>query len=213
MSLFQNRPQASDPKMFYTIGMNKKYLIAGLGNPDPENAGQRHNAGFMCLDEFVATTDEMGDWVAKKDWRCHLSQGTVNGLGVYAVKPMTYMNDSGQALRAAADFYHIPPSQTLVVHDELDISFGQIRLRQGGSDAGHKGVASVSQHLGEDYGRVRIGVGPKQPAQIPSEKFVLQDFSKDEQVQLPQMRKEVSAIIHEYLASGELPHETRSFLV
>lgn len=199
--------------MFYTIGMNKKVLLAGLGNPGAEHARQRHNAGFMALDEFVATTDEMSDWVEKKDWRCHLSQGHIAGLGVYAIKPMTYMNDSGEAVRAAADFYHIPPSQTLVVYDELDINFGQIRLRQGGSDAGHRGIQSITQHIGEDYGRVRIGVGPKQPAQIPSEKFVLQDFSETEQAHLPDMRKEVTAIIHEYLASGELPHDTRSFIV
>lgn len=213
MSLFQQRPQTSDPTMFYTIGMNKQVLIAGLGNPGEKYVQTRHNAGFMGLDEFVAGTEEMSEWIEKKDWKCHISQGTVNGLGVLAVKPMTMMNDSGAAIQAVAHFYKINAKHVVVAHDELDIDFGKIRTRQGGSDAGHRGIRSVSQHLDENYGRIRIGVGPKQPPQIDSVDFVLQNFSAAEQAQLPNMRREVSAIIHEYLAGGELPNETRSFLV
>lgn len=214
MALFQRRPQSSDPKSFYTVGLNKTVMLVGLGNPGKQYDGTRHNAGFICLDEFVAKTDEMDGWVDNKKLKCHLSRGQINGLSVLAVKPMTFMNDSGQAVQAVADFYKVHPGQIVVIHDELDIDFGQIRTRIGGSDAGHNGVKSVSQHIGEDYGRLRVGIGPKQPPQISSEDFVLQKFSKDQQAQLSNLTKEVIAILSEYLyGSQQLPHETRSFLV
>ncbi len=213
MALFQRHMQSSDQKGLYTVGMNKRVIIAGLGNPGKEYARHRHNVGFMCLDDFTEANDEMGDWIDKKDLKCHLSQGQIAGFGVLAIKPTTFMNDSGQAIEAVAHFYKVPLEQILVIHDELDINFGQIRLRTGGSDAGHNGIKSVTQHIGENYGRVRVGVGPKQPEQIPSEKFVLQDFSAEEQAQLPDLTREVTAIINEYLYGGQLPHETRSFLV
>lgn len=213
MSLFQNRPQTSDPTNFYTIGMNKQVLVAGLGNIGEKYAETRHNVGFMAVDEFVANTDEMPAWIEKKDWQCQFSQGTINGVSVLAVKPLTMMNDSGRAIQAVAHFYKVQPEHIVVVHDELDIEFGKIRMRQGGSDAGNRGIRSVTEHLGESYGRIRVGVGPKEPPQIDSVDFVLQNFSKSQQAELPNMTREVSAIIHEYLAGGELPHETRSFIV
>ncbi len=214
MALFQRRPQTSDPTNYYTVGMNKTVLLVGLGNPGAKYDLTRHNVGFLCIDEFVAKTEEMGDWVDNKKLKCHLSRGEINGLSVLAVKPMTFMNDSGQGVQAVANFYKIHPDQVVAVHDELDIDFGQIRTRVGGSDAGHNGVKSVTQQIGEGYGRIRIGIGPKQPAQINSEDFVLQKFSKDQQAELPNLTKEVIAIFSEYLYGDQkLPHETRSFLV
>jgi PTH1 family peptidyl-tRNA hydrolase len=117
-------------------------------------------------------------------------------------------------VQAVASFYKIPPKNIIVVHDELDIYFGQLRLRVGGSAAGHNGIKSVSQQLGtEEYGRIRVGIGPKAPARIPSEKFVLQAFNADEQTQLGNLTQEVNAILSEYVYSGILPTETRTFLV
>lgn len=213
MSLFQRRPQVSDPTNFYTVGLNKTVLLVGLGNPGKEYENTRHNAGFLCIDAFVKKTEEMSDWVAKKDLKSLMSTGQVGENRVIAIKPTTFMNISGEAVQAVTSFYKIHPGQIVVIHDELDIDFGQIRLRIGGSDAGHNGIKSVTQHIGEGYGRVRIGVGPKKPAKIKSEDFVLQAFSKEEQSQLPNLAKEVNAILSEYLFGGELPHETRSFLV
>ncbi len=214
MALFQRRPQVSDPTNFYTVGLNKTTLIVGLGNPGTKYEMTRHNAGFICLDEFVSKTDEMEAWIDKKNLKCQLSTGKIGDSRVLAIKPTTFMNLSGEAVRAVLDFYKINLGQVLVVHDELDIDFGQIRTRQGGSDAGHNGIKSVSQHIGPDYGRVRIGIGPKQPAEMASEDFVLQKFSAAEQKQLPNMTRETSAIVTEYLyGDQQLPHETRSFLV
>ena len=123
------------------------------------------------------------------------------------------MNNSGDSVAKVANFYKIHPDNILVVHDELDINFGQIRLRKGGSDAGHNGIKSVSNVIGEDYNRIRIGIGPKKPGSINSEDFVLKKFSKSEQEQLVNLATEASAIISEFIYSGNLPHETREFLV
>lgn len=213
MAWLQKRPQVSNPTNFYTVGLNKTVLLVGLGNPGKQYELTRHNVGFLCMDDFVAKTDEMSDWLAKKDYKCQLSSGQIGETRVIAVKPTTFMNLSGQAVQAVADFYKIPAGQIIAIHDELDIDFGQIRLRVGGSDAGHNGIKSVTGAIGEGYGRIRIGVGPKQPTRLKSEDFVLQKFSADEQAQLPNLKKEVNAILSEYLYGSQLPHETRSFLV
>jgi peptidyl-tRNA hydrolase, PTH1 family len=213
MSWLQQRPQTSDPTNYYTVGLNKNILLVGLGNPGKEYEQTRHNVGFLCVDEFVSKTDGMEDWMQKKDLKCLLSSGRVGDTRVIAIKPTTFMNLSGEAVQAAINFYKINPEHIAVIHDELDIDFGQIRLRQGGSDAGHNGIKSVSQHIGEGYARIRIGVGPKKPAKMQSEDFVLQKFSPDQQEQLPNLTREVLAILNEYLYGAELPHDTRNFLV
>lgn len=213
MALFQRKPQTSDPKTFYTLGLNRTVLLVGLGNPGAEYELTRHNVGFMAIDHFVEKTAEMDDWIAKRDLKCLLSSGKVGETRVIAIKPTTFMNLSGEAVQATASFYKVNPTNVVVLHDELDIDFGQIRLRVGGSDAGHNGIKSVTQHIGETYGRVRIGIGPKRPEQIASEDFVLQKFSSEEQAQLPNLKREVAAILSEYLYGVELPHDTRYFLV
>ncbi len=213
MSWLQQRPQTSDPTNYYTVGMNKTILLVGLGNPGKEYEDTRHNAGFLCIDEFVDKTDGMEDWIQKKDLKCLLSTGRIGENRVIAIKPTTFMNLSGEAVQAVINFYKINPASVAAIHDELDIDFGQIRLRQGGSDAGHNGIKSVTQHIGEDYGRIRIGVGPKTPEKIKSEDFVLQRFSPEQYEQLPNLLKEVRTILTEYIYGGQLPHDTRSFIV
>lgn len=213
MSWLQNRPQVSDPTMYYTVGLNKTTLLVGLGNPGPEYDLTRHNVGFLCLDEFVDKTDSMEVWIQKKALQCLVSTGRVGDRRVIAIKPLTFMNLSGNAVQSIANFYKIHPDNIVVIHDELDIDFGQIRLRKGGSSAGHKGVKSITGQIGEEYGRIRVGVGPKKPNRIKSEDFVLQKFTSEEQEQLPNLTREVSAILSEYLYGTELPRDTRSFIV
>ncbi len=199
--------------MYYSVGLNKNVLLVGMGNPGKEYELTRHNVGFLCIEDFVAKTEGMEDWMQKKDLKCLMASGRVGEARVIAIKPTTFMNLSGESVRAVADFYKIHPDDIVAIHDELDIDFGQIRLRKGGSSAGHNGIKSVTQHLGEDYGRVRVGVGPKTPEKMKSEDFVLQKFSADEQAQLPNLQREVTAILNEYVYGGQLPHETRSFIV
>jgi len=213
MALFQRKPQTSDPKTYYSMGLNKNALLVGLGNPGKEYEDTRHNIGFKCINAFVSKNEDMTDWIDKKDLKCLLSSGRLGDTRVIAIKPTTFMNLSGEAVQAVAHFYKIHPDDILVLHDELDVDFGQIRLRKGGSSAGHNGIKSVTQNIGEDYGRVRIGVGPKTPARIKSEDFVLQKFSAEQAAQLPNLIQEVSAVLSEYVYGGQLPHETRNFLV
>jgi PTH1 family peptidyl-tRNA hydrolase len=213
MAWLQKRPQVSDPTMYYSVGLTKTLLLIGLGNPGKEYDLTRHNIGFMCLDEFVAKTEGMTDWIQKKDLKCLQSSGQLGESRVIAIKPTTFMNLSGEAVQAAVHFYKLSPENIVVVHDDVDIDFGQIRLRSEGSSAGHNGIKSISNVIGEDYGRVRIGVGPKKPPRVKSESFILKQFSTDEQAQLPNLKKEVSAILSEFIYGGELPHETRKFLV
>lgn len=212
MALFVKRPELGSRISFTTYGMNKTLLIVGLGNPGVEYDDTRHNVGFMCLDAF-ADKNGFEPWVMKKDMQCMFTKQTLGETSVILCKPQTFMNLSGEAVQAIAHFYKIVPDDIVVVHDELDIAFGKIRLGKGGSDAGHNGVKSVTKMLGsDDYGRVRIGIGPKKPAQIDSAAFVLQKFEDAHISALGQMKREVNAILSEYAYGTSRTAETRSFL-
>ncbi|MGB4759147.1 MAG: aminoacyl-tRNA hydrolase [Candidatus Saccharimonadales bacterium] len=216
MSLFQKRPVFENQLPLYTLGTNKSVLIVGLGNIGDEYEGTRHNVGFEIIDNF-AKTNEMDNWISKKDLKGTIATKTLGSTQVILLKPSTFMNLSGEAVQAVANFYKIPLEQIIVVHDELDIGFGTIRTRTGGSSAGHNGIKSVTKHMGEGYGRVRIGVGPKsagqRTAQIDSADFVLAKFSKDEQGNMKPLLNEATSILNEYVFGGQLPSETRNFLV
>lgn len=215
MSLFQRKSNISDPvQMMYSVsGLHKTVLLVGLGNPGKEYDGTRHNIGFAVLDALVAKADELGEWSDKSSLKCQMVMGQLGQTKVIAIKPTTFMNNSGEAVQAVAAYYKIPPSSIILIHDELDVKFGSIRTRTGGSSAGHNGVKSVTQHLGEDTGRIRIGIGPKKPAQMDSSDFVLAKFSATEQKQLPNLYRETNAILSEYIYGNTLTTETRSFLV
>ncbi|MEK7152719.1 MAG: aminoacyl-tRNA hydrolase [Patescibacteria group bacterium] len=212
MAFFQKRPQIGDTIQFYSLGQNKTALIVGLGNVGKGYEGTRHNTGFAAVDRFVADHD-FPAWIEKKDLKCHFTSTQLGDSKVIAIKPTTHMNLSGEAVQAVVHFYKINPEYIAVVHDELDIPFGQIRTRVGGSSAGHNGVKSVTQQLGEQYGRVRIGIGPKMPEQMDSADFVLGKFSSEQEAHMKNLTREVSAILSEFVYGGQLPHETRSFII
>lgn len=212
MSLFTLRPDSGAVTQLYTIGSNRTVLLVGLGNMGSDYNGTRHNIGFDCLDTFVEKS-ALGSWQHKKDLQAHVATGNLGETRVIAIKPTTMMNLSGEAVQAVAHFYKVGISDIVVIHDELDIAFGQIRLRVGGSPAGNNGIKSVSKHIGAEYGRVRIGIGPKLHEQQDSADFVLAKFSKEQVEQLPALRKEVVSILTEYVYGTQaLPNETRSFV-
>lgn len=213
MAFLQKKPQVSDGVQLFSFGLNKTILLVGLGNPGKQYDLTRHNIGFYALDAFVAATNEMSDWSEKKDLKAFISSGTLGQTRVIAIKPLTFMNLSGEAVQAVVNFYKIQPQNIAVIHDELDVDFGQIRLRTGGSSAGHNGIKSVTQHIGETYGRIRIGVGPKTPQQMDTADFVLQKFSAQQQSELENLAREVTAILSEYIYGGQLPSDTRSFII
>lgn len=210
MALFQKKPQTISSAPLYTVGLNKTILIAGLGNPDKKYSETRHNLGFMCVDAFVKRHD-FPAWTEKKDMRSYITWQNFGDVRVIIIKPTTYMNQSGEALQAVMRFYKIPNRQVAVVHDELDIPFGQIRTRLGGSSAGHNGIKSILQHVEGDVNRVRIGIG--KPIDNASADFVLQKLTSQEQKELPGLLKEVESILVEYIYRGDLISETRTFIL
>ncbi|HUC90330.1 MAG TPA: aminoacyl-tRNA hydrolase [Patescibacteria group bacterium] len=213
MSLFQRRPQVGDTIQYYTLGQNKSVLIVGLGNPGKEYSGTRHNIGFAGIDAFTQANN-FDPWIEKKDLKCLMASSMLGDTRTIAIKPTTFMNLSGEAVQAVAHFYKIPADKIVVVHDELDIPFGQIRLRKGGGSAGHNGLKSVIQQIGENFGRVRIGIGPKEPEQMDSADFVLAKFTSEQQKQLISLTRETSAILSEFAyGDGQLPQETRNFII
>ena len=213
MAWLQKKPQVSDSIQFYSMGLNKTKLVVGLGNPGNEYNGTRHNIGFDAVTAFVASDSSFDPWMNKKDLKCSFTSARMGDTKVLVIKPTTFMNLSGEAVQAVMSFYKIAPEQTLVINDELDVDFGQIRLRNGGSSAGHNGLKSIIAHASENFGRCRIGIGPKTPNEIDSSDFVLQRFSDKEVVDLKNLYRETNSIISEFIYGNQLPTETRSFLV
>lgn len=212
MALFQKKPQTTSPPI-YSLGLNKTIMIVGLGNPGREYEGTRHNIGFACVDA-LARKLEFDPWTEKKDLKCLLTSQTLGTTRVFLVKPTTFMNRSGEAVQSVSHFYKVPLQQTVVVYDDKDIPFGQIRTRMGGKSAGHNGIKSIIQSAGKDFGRVRIGIGSAhKPSGIDTSDFVLAPFAKEEEAEMPALTREVNAVLTEYIYGDELPHETRSFLI
>lgn len=209
MALFQKKPQVQSSAPLYTLGANKTVLIIGLGNPGKEYDSSRHNIGFAVLDEFAIKNDFPG-WVAKKDLKCQLTSQNMGENRVILCKPATFMNNSGEAAQAVQRFCRVYNQNTLAVYDELAIPFGSLRTRLGGSDAGHNGVKSLIQHIGDDFGRLRIGVGSDMAKKADTADFVLSKFDKKERADLPLIIREANAVITEYIFSGLLPLETRA---
>lgn len=209
MALFQKRPDVLSNLPVFATALTKTLLVVGLGNVGKKYDGTRHNIGFAAIDE-VARSQDFDPWVEKKDLKAHITQKTIGDNRIILCKPTTFMNLSGEAVQAVSHFYKIPREQIIAVHDELDIPFGQIRTRMGGGSAGHNGIKSITQHLGEDYGRVRIGVGAE--TLMETSDFVLAKFSKEEQEHLHALLKETNAILTEYMYSAGLLSETRGFI-
>ncbi|MCA6096514.1 aminoacyl-tRNA hydrolase [Streptomyces cinnamoneus] len=161
------------------------WLIVGLGNPGPEYAGNRHNVGFMVADLLA---ERMRAKFKAHKARAQVVEGRLGAPGpssrrVVVAKPMSFMNLSGGPTAALRDFYKVPVERIVAVHDELDIDFGQLRLKLGGGDNGHNGLKSITKAMGPDYCRVRFGIG-RPPGRMQVADFVLKDFSSTERKDL-----------------------------
>ena len=156
------------------------WLIVGLGNPGPKYRGHRHNVGFMVVDR-LATQASAGPF--KEKFKGQWCKATLAGEDVALLQPLTYMNLSGESVQAAMAFFKTPVSQVLVVHDELDLAWRDVRVKVGGGAAGHNGLKSIIQHCGADFARVRVGIG--RPPVGSTESFVLSDFAGVESAELP----------------------------
>jgi PTH1 family peptidyl-tRNA hydrolase len=152
-------------------------LFVGLGNPGSSYVGHRHNIGFMAV-QAMAERHDIAPW--RRRFQGVAVEGTVAGEKLLLLLPGTYMNESGRAVGEAAHFYKLEPAGVIVFHDEVELPLGKIRVKLGGGNAGHNGLRSISEHIGNDYRRVRIGVGrPGHKDQMQN--YVLQDFAKSEQ--------------------------------
>lgn len=149
-------------------------LLVGLGNPGPRYARQRHNIGFMVV-EAIAARHGFGPWRARAKFSAELAEGALEGDPVLLVKPVTFMNESGQAVGALMHFHKLEPAQVYVFHDELDLAPGKLRVKLGGGTAGHNGLRSIEAHVGDAFWRVRLGIGHPGDRDLVSH-YVLSDF-------------------------------------
>lgn len=152
-------------------------LFVGLGNPGSRYARNRHNIGFMAA-EAIARRHDFSDW--KKKFQGEVCEGRLGGERVVLLKPQTFMNESGVAVRAAADFYKIAPENIAVFYDELDLAPGKVRVKKGGGAGGHNGIRSIDAHMGPEYWRVRLGIGHPGDRELVSG-YVLGNFLKEEE--------------------------------
>ena len=162
-------------------------LLVGLGNPNPDNSNNRHNVGFSVIDGI---NEKFKLSKQKPKFKGLLTTGDIEDKKVYAIKPLTFMNNSGICIRELIEYFKINAEDVVVFHDDLDIEFGKVKAKFAGSSAGHNGIESIDKFIGKDYSRVRIGIGkPKDNMEVSD--FVLQNFDEDEMIGLEKITKNI----------------------
>ena len=162
-------------------------LLVGLGNPTPDSNDNRHNIGFKIIDEI---NQKFGLSKQKPKFKGLLTTGNISNKKVYAIKPLTFMNNSGMCIRELIEYFKINVEDVIVFHDDLDIDFTKIKAKFGGSSAGHNGIASIDKFIGKEYSRVRVGIG-KPDSKIEVSDFVLTNFTDEEKVKLEKVIQNV----------------------
>ena len=163
-------------------------LFVGLGNPTPNSENNRHNIGFKIID---AINNKFKLSKQKQKFKGLQTTGSINIKKVYAIKPLTFMNNSGICIRELMEYFKIDAEDVIVFHDDLDIDFGKVKAKFGGSDAGHNGIASIDKFIGKEYSRVRIGIGkPKNNTAVND--HVLKDFDEDEKTELETKKENIT---------------------
>ena len=175
------------------------YIIAGLGNPDGRYENTRHNVGFEVIDILA---DRMGICADEKKHRALCGRGVLEGQKVILLKPQTYMNLSGESVRAAADFYKAEPENIIVVYDDISLEPGQLRIRGKGSAGGHNGIKNIIAHLGtQEFPRVKVGIGEK-PKGMDLADYVLSHFSQGERESMREAYKEAAEAVAVMVGQG-----------
>ena len=166
-------------------------LFVGLGNPTPDSENNRHNVGFKIIDTI---NKEFKLSKQKPKFKGLLTTGNIGEKKVYAIKPLTFMNNSGICIRELIEYFKIDAKNVVVFHDDLDVELGKIKAKFGGSSAGHNGIASIDKFIGKDYSRVRVGIGkPKNNIEVAD--FVLQNFNEDEVPEIEKISKNITQSI------------------
>ena len=162
-------------------------LFVGLGNPTPNSQNNRHNIGFKIVD---AINSKFGLSKQKPKFKGLLTTGNIKETKIYAIKPLTFMNNSGICIRELLEYFKIDAEDVIVFHDDLDVEFGKIKAKFGGSSAGHNGIEAIDKFIGKDYSRVRIGIG-KPKEKISSADYVLNDFNEEEKENLEKITNNI----------------------
>ncbi len=162
-------------------------LFVGLGNPTPNSQNNRHNIGFKVVD-LINQKFRLSK--QKPKFKGLLTTGNIGEKKIYAIKPLTFMNNSGICIRELLEYFKIEAEDVIVFHDDLDVEFGKIKVKFGGSSAGHNGIASIDKFIGKDYSRVRIGIG-KPENKVSASDYVLNDFTEDEQKHLEKITNNI----------------------
>ena len=170
-------------------------LFVGLGNPTPNSENNRHNVGFKIIDSI---NKEFNLSKQKPKFKGLLTTGNINNKKVYAIKPLTFMNNSGICIRELIEYFKIEAQDIIVFHDDLDVEFGKIKAKFGGSSAGHNGIASIDKFIGKDYSRIRVGIGkPKNDIEVAD--YVLQNFNEDEIIKIDNIIKNITDSISDLI--------------
>ena len=164
------------------------FLFVGLGNPSPDNENNRHNIGFKIID---AINQKFGLSKQKPKFKGLLTTGNIKDTKIYAIKPLTFMNNSGICIRELLEYFKIDAEDVIVFHDDLDIDFGKVKAKFGGSSAGHNGIESIDKFIGKDYSRVRIGIG-KGNSKTNVTDHVLKDFDEEEKIKLENITNNIT---------------------
>ena len=179
--------------------VSQVFLVAGLGNPGRQYRNTRHNIGFLVMDRIA---ERFGLSFARLQFRALVTDTRQAGQRMFLAKPQTYMNNSGQAVSALVKFYKIPLENVLIAHDDVDLPFGTIRIRPGGSSAGQKGIASIIASLEtQDFPRLRMGVG-RPPGSKVAAAYVLQEFSRSEEALLPEVLDRAAEAALTFVTNG-----------
>ena len=166
-------------------------LLVGLGNPTPNSQNNRHNIGFKIVD---AINQKFGLSKQKPKFKGLLTTGNIGDKKIYAIKPLTFMNNSGICIRELIEYFKIEAENIIVFHDDLDIDFGKVKAKVGGTSAGHNGIKSIDKFIGTDYSRVRVGIGhPKEKRSVNS--HVLEDFKDDEEERIKEITESIVKLV------------------
>ena len=166
-------------------------LFVGLGNPTPDSENNRHNIGFKIID---AINQQFNLSKQKPKFKGLLTTGNINSKKVYAIKPLTFMNNSGVCIRELIEYFKIDAKDVFVFHDDMDIDLGKVKAKFGGSSAGHNGIESIDKFIGKDYSRVRVGIGhPKEKKKVNN--HVLEDFREDEEERIQEITNNIVKLI------------------
>ncbi|MEJ2752201.1 MAG: aminoacyl-tRNA hydrolase [Candidatus Promineifilaceae bacterium] len=176
----------------------ERFLIVGLGNPGKKHQKNRHNIGFMAVDRLAGQNEIP---LGKVQSKAVLGNGRIAGQQVILAKPQTYMNRSGDSVGPLVNYYRVPLENVLVIYDELDLPFGTLRLRQSGGSGGHNGMKSIINHLGQDFPRMRLGIG-RPPGRMEPADFVLRDFRGQELEVADALLNDAVLAVETYLTEG-----------